>query len=64
MAQDSVKWIMQITPTRQGIAKNPAWKHFPGAIGIYTKADRDRRVREAQEALWCGDISAFRCDPI
>jgi hypothetical protein len=64
MSQPAPKWLLQFTPTPQGIARHRGWRDWPHQVVIYDKADRDRRVREAQDALLCGDIYAFRCDPV
>jgi hypothetical protein len=64
MAQPGPKWLLQFTPTPHGIARHCGWGGSPYCVLIYDKADRDRRVREAEEALLCGDIYAFRCDPV
>jgi hypothetical protein len=64
MAQSGPKWLLQFTPTPQGIARHRGWGGSPYCVLIYDKADRDRRVREAEDALLCGDIYAFRCDRV
>jgi hypothetical protein len=61
---DTARWLLHITPTAQGLVKHPTWKALPGPIGVYEKADLDRRVREATLALNAGDIAAFNVTPI
>ena len=58
------RWLLQITPTQKGLAAHPTWKYFPAPVTVYDQADRDRRIREARDAMERGEISAFRCDPI
>lgn len=64
MAQPGPRWVLQFTPTRQGLARHRGWRNWPHHVLIYDKADRDRRVAEAKACLAAGDIIAFRCDPV
>lgn len=64
MAPARPKWLLQFSPTPQGLARYPLWRDGANTVLIYDKAERIQRVQEAHACLLAGDIAAYRCDRV
>jgi hypothetical protein len=51
------QYVLSIIPTREGYAKNPAWRDFGTSVSVYSRAELDRRLEAAEAARQAGEIS-------
>ncbi|MFR9753972.1 hypothetical protein ACL02S_23435 [Nocardia sp. 004] len=52
------RYVLDVTPTAQGLDRNPYWQDFGTRSWLYDRYDLERRLERAEVERQTGDISA------